>query len=166
MRILIDGYNLLFQSQLVGKGRGPGWLERARQKLIAHLHSRISQELLAQTTIVFDASQAQDSSRDSISKQSVSIIFAHEHPQADDLLEELIRQHPSPKSLTVVSSDHRIQRCAKARRAQSVDSESFLDRLEKRGPISPGSSVGINEPQKSNQPLTEEQVNYWLREFG
>ncbi len=171
MRILIDGYNLLFQSELVGTGRGPGWLDRARQRLIALLHAHLPEDLLARTIVVFDASQTGDSSQDFQSQKGVSIVFSRQHPEADDLLEELIRKHPTPKRLQVVSSDHRIRRCAKARRAQSVDSESFLRSLENQqsSPTSKTKPRGSEEadPTLDATPeLTEEQIDFWLKEFG
>lgn len=166
MRILIDGYNLLFQSQLVGRGRGPGWLQRARDRLIKHLHSHIAKDLLARTTIVFDASQTGDASKDVLSSHGVSILFAREHPEADDLLEELIRQHSSPKNLTVVSSDQRIRRCANGRRARSIDSEAFLDSLEKQEFQLPKSATRQDNLSDEPLELSEEQIEYWLREFG
>ncbi|MEM8735650.1 MAG: NYN domain-containing protein, partial [Planctomycetota bacterium] len=55
VRILIDGYNLLFQSTLVGRSRGDGWLQQARLRLIGWLAERMNQNERKQTTIVFDA---------------------------------------------------------------------------------------------------------------
>lgn len=165
MRILIDGYNLLFQSQLVGRGRGPHWLKAARQRLIGHLSSRLTPELASQTRIVFDASQGIEPTHDETLSSGMQIVFANDHPEADDLLEELIRCHHAPKGLTVVSSDMRVRRCARARRAISLDSETFLDRLHAGSfgieVVVDEQSVGDDSPT-----MTDEQVNFWLREFG
>ena len=171
MRVLIDGYNLLFQSQLTGRGRGPGWLERARGRLIAFLQNRLTAELVDKTTIVFDASQANDASRghsDShgyVTERGLQVLFATGHDQADDLLEQLIRQHPTPRQLQVVSSDQRIRRCARARRAQSIDSESFLQALESAPAREPADGSSVDQNDDSPR-LSPNEIDYWLREFG
>lgn len=170
MRILIDGYNLLFQSQLVGKGRAVGWLDRARKRLIAHLHATLGEDLLQQTFVVFDASQVGDTGADFQSDRGVKVIFARQHPEADDLLEELIRKHSSPKRLMVVSSDQRIGRCARARRAQLTTSASFLRGLEEHrwsalDGVRSEPLDRLDHPSRG-QTLSQDQVEFWLREFG
>jgi len=171
MRILIDGYNLLFQSPFIGKGRGRGWLERARRNLIVYLHSRIAEELLQKTFVVFDASQVGDSNVDYRSDKGVTVLFSRLHAEADDLLEEFIRKHPSPKSLLVVSSDQRVRKCAKARRAVSINSEHFLTGLDQGRWKHQGTRLNelASESQtldEKNQSLTDDQINFWLDEFN
>lgn len=129
--LLIDGYNLLFQSQLVGRGRGPGWLEKSRRRLLVTLVRSLTTPERATTTIVFDAAQFGEKLSDFLFDNSIDVRFANEYPEADDLLEELIRKNPHPKQLRVVSSDQRIRRCARARKAESIDSESFLEQMER-----------------------------------
>lgn len=170
MRILIDGYNLLFQSPLVERGRGPGWLERARKKLIAYLQSQMPKELLRQTTIVFDASQTGETAADFRTEQGMTVLFARQHPEADDLLEDFIRKHSSPKSLTVVSSDQRIRRRAKARRARDLTSSQFLEELDKNHALPkaqiPKEGKGQSEgSSKRGDRLDEKEIAYWLEKF-
>lgn len=171
MRILIDGYNLLFQSPLVGRGRGPGWLDRARKRLISHLHSHLSLDLLQKTCLVFDASRVGVTESDFHTERGIAVVFSTQHPEADDLLEELIRKHTSPKSLLVVSSDHRIRQCANARRARPSTSEQFLRDLQESrfkvdDNISSDPAVDLKSHATSEETLTEEQINFWLKEFG
>lgn len=171
MRVLIDGYNLLFQSPFVGSGRGPGWLARARHRLISHLHAHLPDEVLKQTTIVFDASQSGKTFSDFQSERGITVLFSRDHPEADDMLEELIRKHSAPKSLLVISSDLRIRRTAKARRAESMDADSFLAELqsERLDPAPKRSGRGLPpnpSPAKEVGGLTQAQVDYWLKEFG
>lgn len=168
MLLLIDGYNLLFQSQLVGRGRGKDWLQRARTRLVRMLTARLPEVLVARTTIVFDASQRMDPQTDLITQAGMKIVFAAEHPEADDLLEDLIRSHPTPKMLQVVSSDLRVQRCGRARRAQVIDSESFLRRCES-GYYLRSQSQGFESGQdiSSDSPnLSDEEIEFWLTEFS
>jgi len=171
MRILIDGYNLLFQSPMVGRGRGPGWLDRARKRLLSHLHTSLSPDLLQQTKLVFDASRQGITAADFRSERGISVVFSTQHPEADDLLEELILRHTSPKSLLVVSSDRRIRQCATARRARPISSEQFLrDLQELRFKVDEVTSPGPADERKPHsageETLTEEQINFWLKEFG
>jgi uncharacterized protein len=167
MLILIDGYNLLFQSQLVGRGRGQGWLQRARNRLVRLLSSGLPIELVGKTTIVFDASQPVDPQSDYVTQEGIRIVFAVEHPEADDLLEEMIRAHPTPKRLQVVSSDLRIQRCGRSRRAQVIDSESFLQRCES-GFYRRQSARELEPLEESSgeiPELSQEEIEFWMREF-
>ena len=58
------------------------------------------------------------------------VVFAHEHDEADTLIEEMIRLHSTPKSLTVVSNDNRLKTAAQRRKAVAMDCEVWLDQLE------------------------------------
>lgn len=170
MRILIDGYNLLFQSGLGGRARGLGWIQRAREQLTGLLHSHMDDHWTTGTVIVFDKSQGKETQHDKQTERGLKIIFAVEYPEADDLIEELIQAHSSPKSLIVVSSDLRVRRRATTRRAQSLDSETFLRKLE--------SGQFTKKPQESEtekapggirddaSTLSDLEVQFWLREFG
>jgi predicted RNA-binding protein with PIN domain len=168
MRILIDGYNLLFQSGLGGRAGGPGWIHRARDQLLEFLHEHLVDYWATGTTIVFDKSQGKVPQHDSQTERGLKIMFAMEHPEADDLIEELILAHTSPKSLIVVSSDLRVRRRAMTRRALSLDSETFLRKLEDGQfmlrPHESDRSVG--DAIEEDLPLTDNEVQFWLREFG
>lgn len=175
--LLIDGYNLLFQSQLVGKGRGPGWLDKARRRLLVLLSKALTSPERLTTTIVFDASQSGQATADFLFDSSIEVRFANAYAEADDLLEELIRQNPHSKRLRVVSSDQRIRRCARARKAESIDSESFLDQLERSqlgriaGAILAEENKAANisttdAPSAEAGALSSDEVAFWLNEFG
>lgn len=165
MRILIDGYNLLFQSGLGGRARGPGWIQNARDELLRTLQQRMSALWLQSTTVVFDKSQGRSTQLDYQTSAGIWVKFAVEHDEADDLIEELIRAHHSPKSLTVVSSDLRVRRQALARRAEAVDSELFLRRLESSYYANPTTAEEQSAESNDNE-LSEEEVRFWLKEFG
>ena len=165
-RVLIDGYNLLFQSSVVGRGRGPGWLQQARLRMLYFLKNRLSEEDTAYVQVVFDASTSPiESVSVSSAEQSLGlqVFFASEYDEADDLLEELIRSHPHPKSLTVVSSDHRVQRCARARKASVLGAEEYWERLEQRSVAPAESDDGLSLDSKPDVDASD--VDYWLREF-
>jgi hypothetical protein len=158
MPLLIDGYNLLFQSGLLGKGRGPGALEQARGRLLRFLAAVLEPDELSQTTIVFDAGAAPPDMAAHQRLGGMTVLFARGYDSADELLIELIRSAPQPKQLTVVSSDHQIQRAARSRRAPCRDAAEWFEQLRDRrqeGPAPP------DQPEKPADELNAEQLDYW-----
>lgn len=187
-RILIDGYNLLFQSLLVGRDRGEDWLQRARMRLLQWLSRKLDAGERSGVLLVFDAHRSRrvDQSLDAQALESVGhgieVRFATDYEEADDLLEEEIRKHPHPKTLQVISSDHRIQKRALARKCRVEDSELFWDRLEKRPDLetnenstgnSTGNPIGGEKPDAGlkltkaelENELSQSEVDFWLRKF-
>lgn len=169
-KLLIDGYNVLFQSQLVGRGRGPHWLQGARQRLVQLLSSRLTSQELETARIVFDAPKSGTMPQQTETlANGLEIVYALDHREADDLLEEIIRKHPTPKHLSVVSSDNRIRNCARARRAVSLEAEEFLDCLDRRPLLTspPPEDNGRKASTAADEALlTADQIEYWLQEFG
>lgn len=172
-RTLIDGYNLLFEAGFGGRGRGPRWLEKARQTMLQHLAKHVAAEQHCRTLIVFDASgpaQGTYLKPDQVdinhtpSASGLQVVYAGSHEEADDLMERLIRQHSAPKSLTVVSSDHRIHRAALARRCTVLDSTKFLDLIESSTIKAPPQKTEPESPDRE-PPLDPHEVEHWLREF-
>ena len=166
-KLVIDGYNLLFQSPWVGKGRGRDWLAKARGRLMSRLDRGLPDDLLRTTQVVFDAPDQATPPADFISSSGLQVVFATDHPEADDLLEQIIRRHPTPKQLTVVSSDQRIQRCARARRALWLRAEDFVNQLE-RGPQAwqaEGEPPTSQPPETPDGLLSESEIAYWLDQF-
>jgi predicted RNA-binding protein with PIN domain len=175
-KLLIDGYNVLFQSQLVGRGRGRQWLPAARDRLMQMLTSRLTPAELSTTQVVFDAPRVGQAPPAVTQPSGLSICYAVDHHEADDLLEKIMREHPTPKQLTVVSSDQRIRRCARAQRATSIDSQTFLDHLERR-PASPAPAtnpsqtvLSLVDPTQGDLATDESllsagEVDYWLQQF-
>jgi len=83
------------------------------------------------TTIVFDANRRPIKEvADEERINGLHVIYAVEHEEADSLIEELIRKHPTPKKLLVVSSDHRMHDAARRRKATAIDSDAWFDGLE------------------------------------
>lgn len=146
MRILIDGYNLIFQCGLQGRVAGSFALEKARRRLISELTSRLDDASRSETTIVFDAKnrpikEVVDEER--INK--MSIVYAVGHDDADSLIEELIRKHSTPKKLVVVSSDHRIHDAARRRKAKPIDSDIWYEQIENEARSSASKKVSSND---------------------
>src|SRR5438067_3317177 len=128
MLFLIDGYNLLHAIGLVAKRKGPYGLKWARQRLLRFLHDAF-QEKAASVNVIFDASTSPKGSVAEQEHGGVHVTFAVHHHEADDLIELLIRKATTPKELTVVSDDHRIQDAGRRRHCVVLGCAGFLDWL-------------------------------------
>ena len=164
MALLIDGYNLLNVTGIFAQA-GPGTeLHRTRLALLNFLSASIDQRERKATTIVFDAAGAPPGLPHTIKHDGITVHFAQRHSDADEMIEELLEQHRSPRSLLVVSSDHRVQRAARHVGAGFLDSEEwYSERLaicrEKR-------AKAADAAAKPTGDLTADELDYWLREFG
>jgi predicted RNA-binding protein with PIN domain len=162
MHLLIDGYNLLHASGIFGRGRGPGGFERSRFALLNFVAESMDESERTTVTVVFDAAGAPPGLPASMTHRDVQVRFAKGYASADELLEELIRADSVPRKLTVVSSDHRIQRAAHRRRATAVDSDVWFHDAQRRR-----ASRNLKSVPKVSPPgaVTADEVEYWLRQF-
>jgi uncharacterized protein len=159
-RLLIDGYNLLFASDVFASPAGPPTLERTRTALLQFLADYLDDRLRGRTVVVFDATQAPAGLPHELSFAGMRALFSRSGQEADDLLEDLIAVERAPRELTVVSSDHRVQRAARQRGAKFVDSDVWLRELKTtRQRVS--SAAPAEDPLKSSA-----EIQKWLAEFG
>src|SRR5215471_3411697 len=165
MPLLIDGYNLLNSTGIAVRGRGPGNLDRARQALLNTLVESLPDDEVSRTTIVFDASESPWGVAKQTNHRGITVMFASKDEDADSVIEQLIADDSAPKRLTVVSSDHRIQRAAKRRRANFVDSDVWFAQML-RDRASRTSSAATSDGPKPEGPFSPGEVDRWLREFG
>jgi predicted RNA-binding protein with PIN domain len=163
MALLIDGYNLLHASGILGRGVGPGGLERSRAALLNFLAESLEADELAGTTVVFDARLAPPGLPRLVEHRGITVRFAEPGADADQLIEELIRADSAPRRLVVVSSDHRLHRAARRRRSRAFDSDRwYADTLRRRI----DRARGTRPSAKPSEPLSEGEVRFWLRQFG
>jgi predicted RNA-binding protein with PIN domain len=160
MSLLIDGYNLLNAAPVDPVDRGPTPLFRARQGLLNFLGDALDEKIRGQTTIVFDASEAPPGLPREFVIYDMKIIFAREFPQADVLIEELIEAESAPRSLLVVSGDHRLHRAARRRGAKAIDSDVWYESLRRRRRDRPH-----KQPEKPALPQSDEEAAYWVERF-
>ena len=165
MSILIDGYNLLNSVGITSPGTGRGSLERSRLALLNFLAETLDPAVIPYTTVVFDASQSPPGLPRSVDHRGLRVCFASQYADADSMIEELIRVDSVPRRLTVVSSDHRVQRAARRRRARAVDSDVwFMEAL--RGRHERQQTAARPTPARPSTPVLDKEVEYWLRQFG
>ena len=161
--LIIDGYNLLHASGVIGRGIGPGALARSRRALLGVLTVSLEPDQRPRTTVVFDSGPAGRGLPHDLEWHGIRVQFAARHASADALIEELIQANNAPRRLVVVSSDHRLQRAARRRRARAIDSDRwFAQLLAKRRRRQ---SATPPETTKPNQRLTPAEVEYWLAQF-
>ncbi len=160
MPYLIDGYNLLHALGLTPTSTNAEGLAWARRRLLGFLHDAHG-PAAGDVTVVFDAAGGRRGSAEEY-VQGIHVLYAVHEPEADDLIEELIRHAAAPRNLVVVSNDHRIQRAARRRDCVVLGCQAYLealDRPHRRAPTDPPEA-----PEKGGG-LTPEEAERWLREF-
>lgn len=164
MALLIDGYNLLHASGILGRGVGPGGLERSRLALLNFVAESVPAQALSGTTVVFDAAGAPPGLPHTLYHRGITVRFARDYDSADALIEELILADAAPRRLTVVSSDHRLHRAARRRKAKAIDSDRwYAETLRQRSRNLPSRDEIGHKPAT---PLDENHVEYWLARFA
>ena len=166
--LIIDGYNLLYAAGMGRASYGPGDLERCRRRLQIFLADKLTVAELARASVIFDARLPPPDAPRLQMHGSLRILFASPHGDADLFIEELLAAHSSPKQVTLVSSDHRLQKVARQRQAKHVDSEVFFDTLDRRRPRGKPDAADLSQEaaQKMSGGLSETEVAYWLAMFG
>lgn len=92
----------------------------------------------------------------------VEVLFAGIGTDADSVIERKIAANTAPRLLTVVSSDNRLRKAARGRKANSVKSEDFWAQLHKEL----GKNKVANEPGSKLHGLSEGETDQWLDFFG
>ena len=165
MALLIDGYNLLHVTGISGKGTGPGSFQRSREALLRFLAASLDPDQRKVTTVVFDATDAPPGLPGTVAHEDMTVRYARDYPDADALIEELIERESAPRKLLVVSSDHRIQRAARRRRARTVDSDVWYSQLWQRRVQSRSASQQL-VPEKPIGELSPAEIAHWVKEFS
>jgi uncharacterized protein len=97
---------------------------------------------------------------------NVEIIYAGAGKDADSLIESIVRASSAPRFLSVVSSDRRIQKAAKKRRAEVISSDAFLQRLNLDANRQSSSKPSPPRHLKPDGPIPSPEVKKWLSQFG
>ena len=156
MMFIIDGYNLLHAIPKVDESMA----------LITDLQlCRIVDNFLKQTgnsgEIIFDGIGPPDKTGfDNMSRLEIS--FSGLNTDTDTIIEDKISASTAPKRLIIVSSDRRIRKAARARKAISLKSEEFWNNIDKQL----SKKRRKKEPEAKRSGLSESETKQWLDFFG
>jgi predicted RNA-binding protein with PIN domain len=162
MNLLIDGYNLMHAVVQPGSCAGPDGLRKVRTRFLNDLAHRLGPEAAQSATVVFDAAQGPADRPTTSTHKGLTVIFARDAEDADTYIEQEMIVHANPKALTVVSSDHRIRKMARRRRARDITSDAFWVELSRPKPpkLAPSAAPG---PPPVTPPRNEDE--FWERAF-
>jgi predicted RNA-binding protein with PIN domain len=158
---LIDGYNLLYATGHLTARSGRRSLQSARKAMLIQIVAGHGAEAGA-VTVVFDARLAPPGSPSKDNHGGVRVLFSRGQT-ADDLIEELIRDEPNPRLLTVVSDDHRIKQAARRRGCSVLGCLDYYEQLQQqKRPQPPGPP---HEPPSKPEQSSPEETQRWLDVF-
>jgi len=160
---LIDGYNLWWNTGEFGPDNDDGTLQGARDSLTNWLITTLPANLRKKTVLVFDAKNPPPNRGFLFDRSGITIHFAVGYPDADTLMEEYISIHHAPRNLTVVTSDHRIQRAAKRKRATAIDADRWARHIQHQFQATDGKQATKAKPNPS---LSDHEVIGWMKGFG
>lgn len=111
--------------------------------------------------VIFDGTGPRDKSGfDNIS--NLEVFFAGLGTDTDAVIEDKINASSAPKRLTIVSSDRRLRKAARARKAASIKSEMFWMNLQKQL----SRKTKVQEPFEKRQGISASETKQWLEFFG
>jgi len=162
--LVIDGYNLMHAAGLARERYAQGDLERCRTRLLSLVRHGLTKDQRANTLVVFDGKNVEAYDEAEFKYHGIRVFFSRTNEEADDVIEELITSHSFPKQLRIISSDHRLHKAGRVRRAEVTDSEEFLRQLERttRRRRDQPEDQGIPQPEK---PFSGD-AEAWMEEFG
>jgi len=163
MSLIIDGYNLLYAAGIGGQWETEDSFQQDRLALLESLRSVIDPRELSKTTVVFDSQVALPHLPKVYHHREIEVRFSYGYPDADALIERMIQEHTAPKRLMVVSSDHRVQRAARRRKASTMDSDSWYRWMIRRRNERQASAAAAPRPMPA---VSEGELDQWLKFFG
>ena len=154
--VIIDGYNLLHCIQKVAEG-----YESISDVQLCHIISRYLKLTGEKGKIIFDGIGPVNKSQLS-GINNLEVFFTGLATDADTVIEDKIRASTAPRRLVIVSSDRRLQKAARARRAVFMKCEVFWAKLQKRLT----KDRKIKEPSAKRHGLSQAETKQWLEFFG
>lgn len=167
--LLIDGYNLLHAAGMGQSSYRPGELFRCRTRLLSLLLDKLSAAEIKATTVVFDARDPPPDRPAQVVVSGIRVLFANPGGDADVLIQKWLAHHPSPRRVTLVSSDRVLQRAARSSGAKFIGSEDFVHSLDQRNvsrAAARGSSPAADDNSKPAERVSADQMAHWLKVFG
>jgi len=147
-RLIIDGYNLLYQDAALDGRRDD--LATARQRLVRRIEQSAS-GMAATITVVFDGREG--GCDIALDAPNLEVLFSPANRTADGVIEQMVHDAPKPERILVVTSDWIEQRLVSVFGASVISCREFLLRCEtppspmRRQKPSKGSTLGDFFPQ-------------------
>ena len=163
--LIIDGYNLMHAAGIARRSYGPGDLERCRTQLNRLLKDLLGRDAISRASVVYDAFDSTSDANRSQDQGGLHVLFAPKGTDADTEIERLLNQHSSPKQVLVVSSDHRLHKAARRRKAACVDSEEFL------AGVQTSAETNTRKPQRTppeeiiSRPAADKELQAWAEKL-
>jgi len=162
---VIDGYNLI---HTLGKVSADSPMAALRDRLEAVL-ARYRQKSRRHVILVYDGGSGP---KPLTTAGAIDVTFSGTVKSADRWIIDHIRSLGVRATMTlVVSSDREIQRHSTAYGARCIDSETFIDELAAMGIAIGERGQQTKQPRGSGMnknasgPLSDKEVDYWLRLF-
>jgi predicted RNA-binding protein with PIN domain len=158
MPYLIDGDNLLHAARAAFEGA-----ERANRAWLCRLLSSWDSEGRQGITIVFDGYRPATPADGPVAEGELTIRYS-DKGTADSRIVEMLNASHSARNLTVVSTDREVRMAARRRRAASVDSTSFIERIRRE--LDRAERRHRREPPEKYRGLEPGETQRWMEEFG
>ncbi|HAL61265.1 MAG TPA: hypothetical protein DCP08_02535 [Chloroflexi bacterium] len=150
--LVIDGHNLI--GQMLDISLSDPHDEEKLVKRLEEYHRERGTPII----VVFDPGQAPPPVK-RLRGKGIKILFAPPGSKADTLIINLIKKSPSPKGLTIVSSDREVRRAARARRAKMITAQRFARMLSRP------KRLPFTEPTIKEKGLSSSEVREWMAIF-
>jgi predicted RNA-binding protein with PIN domain len=151
----IDGHNLLHSIEKTDEDSGT-----ITDVQLCHIIGSYLKLTGQKGEIIFDGIGPPDKSGfDGIS--NLEVFFAGLGTDTDTVIEDKIIANSAPRRLKIVSSDRRLRRAARARKATSVKSEAFWNNVQKQL----SRKKMAKEPPAKRRGLSESETRQWLEIF-
>ena len=152
----IDGHNLLHAIPKVDEAFGT-----ISDVQLCHIIGSYLGQTGQRGEIIFDGIGPPDKSGfDGVS--NLEVFFSGSGSDTDTVIEDKIIANSAPRRLRIVSSDRRLRKAARARKATSIKSEAFWNNIQKQ--LSRKKTV--KEPAAKRRGLTDSETRQWLDIFG
>ena len=157
--IIIDGYNLIEATPEQFKKMPT--LENRRNHLLKMIQS--TPQLKNITVYVIFDGKSSERNHLKYRQKNISIIFSGKEQDADAVIQKMIRQNASRKSLHIISSDREIQHTARDHHARISSSQEFWKQLRDKRPVQTNLNKSVSGGEKE---LNKSEVQEWLDIFN
>ncbi len=159
MPYIVDGYNLYHAICKLSED-----LSRITPRTLCCFVAQDMSILKNDATIVFDGNPWPRQNVEEVEPVGyVKLLFSGPDSDADSEIEHLIQKSSAPRRLTVISSDRRLYRAARKRRARWQKSTDYLFEMFDRASRPPRLPP---EPPEKRKGVPEGELDHWLDLFG